>query len=84
MAPIVITEADLLDALAAAAPGRGPTAAKTVMEMSWEMERHERTVRQALARLKRDGRLVLHSVIREGLDGRNCRVTAYTILPKKK
>lgn len=84
MAPIVITEAEILDALAAAAKGTGPKSAKTIAEMADDTRRSLPKVRTALARLKRDGRLVVHQVIREGLDGRQCRVSAYTILPKKK
>lgn len=82
MAPLVsITEAELYAALAAAAPGRGPSEAKTVMEIADEIGQNERTVRRSLSKLKAAGRLVRHAIKREGLDGRTCSVSGYTIVP---
>lgn len=83
MARPSITESALLDALAGAVRGSAPADARTVMELMDCSSVGERAVRKALHRLKADGRLVTHSIIRESLDGRKIRLPAYTILPKK-
>lgn len=79
---LAITEAELLDALAAARPTATESDAQTVEEMRSTLHVSEKTVRRALAEMKRQGRLRVHRVYREGLDGRNCFVSAYTILPR--
>ena len=85
MASVIrITESELFDALAVAAKGTSPAEAKTVQELADEAGIHERAVRKALAAMKKAGRLVIHTVTREALDGRQCRIAGYTITPKRK
>ena len=85
MAPIIrITTAELIDALAAAATGNGPDEAKTANELAEESGIPVKVTRKALLALKQAGRLQIHTVSREALDGRLSRIAGYTITPAKK
>jgi len=85
MAPeLTITRGELLEALARAAPGAGPSKARTVVEMVRETKMSETHIRRALKAHQEHGRLRVHRVIRPALDGRQCVVPAYTILPTKR
>lgn len=83
---VEITTDEIFDALAEAARerGKGPKGARTVEEMAVKTGRRPQMIREALMRLKKAGRLVVHSVPRERLDGFVRAVPAYTILPAKK
>ncbi len=84
MARVTITEAELLEALGSAHI-TAPDDALTMAEWKAEMPSvGEKRLRAALLALKRTGRLGIHRVQRESLDGRAISVQAYTILPKKK
>ena len=85
MAPLVkITEAELLDALAVWAVAASPDEAKTAGELADDAGVTIKAARIALMALKKQGRLVVHTVTREALDGRRCRIAGYTITPTKK
>lgn len=84
MARVVISEADILDALAAAAPGDGPKEARTLRELARDQRISERRVREALRVLQQQGRLKPHKVNRPRLDGSPFTCTAFTITPKKR
>ena len=79
MAANSITEVELLEALAAAVPGNGPTEARTVQEMAVDNGFTMPRVRRALAQFDRAGRLQVHHVVRRRIDGRPQIVPAYTI-----
>lgn len=76
-----ITEAEILDALAAAAPGNGPEDARTLGELRAETGLSRERLLAALHACRKAGRLVVHQVYRETLLGRRARVPAYTITP---
>lgn len=78
-----ITQAEILEALAAAAysAGDAPEEAKTAKELSAEAGVPHHRVMESLRALHNQGRLVPHRVRRAGIDGRNALVTAYTIRP---
>lgn len=84
MAGLAITEAELLDALAASNCGEGPDGARTSQEMARDTQLPLSQVQKALRLLHANGQLVPHRVTRVGIDGRAARVPAYTILPPKK
>lgn len=77
---IMVTEADLLEALVTASTA--PEDARTVQELMAETGLSKFRVRAALIALKAAGRLRAHQVTREALDGRQRVAPAYTILPK--
>lgn len=79
-----ISESELLDALAAAAVGSSPEEAKTAGELAEAFGLSHPAARKALAVLKKQGRLQVHTVSREGIDGRLSRIAGYTIAPKRK
>ena len=79
-----ITEAELLDALAASIGGIGPTDALTVSEMEQDTGLSVKMIRRALQQANREGRLVPHRVMRRAMDGRASIVPGYTITPKQK
>lgn len=79
MASIVITEAELLDALAEAARGVEPSEARTGPELMAATGFPEKRLRAALKALQAQGRLDVHQVTRQSLDGRAIRVPAYTV-----
>lgn len=76
-----ITQAELLDALTVAAQGSEPEDARTVSDLVAEFGMDARRVRAALAVFKASGRLTVHSITREAIDGRKSRLTAFTIRP---
>lgn len=80
MASVVITQNEILDALAAAYPTRGPKEALTLSELESATEIPIRRLRAALQQLNRQGRLGVHKVRRPALDGRMAVVPGYTIL----
>lgn len=82
MASVVITQAELLEALATAAHGDAPEDAKTVHELTTPAI-SVRRVRDSLRILQAQGRLQVHRVVRPALDGRASIVPAYTILPPR-
>lgn len=83
MAPIAITESELLDALALAVPSKGPDAAKTLKEIAQASGLDERKVRTALQQLQAQGRLQTHKIRRARLNGYSMTYTGFTILPAK-
>lgn len=84
MAVLAITEQEILDALAASLRGSGPAEAKTVLEIAAQTGISEKRARTALQRLKAQGRLQVHRVLRPRLDDTMFPTSAYTILPAKK
>lgn len=78
----LITQNDLLDALAEA--NAAPAEARTVKELEVLTGWHKRRIHDAIGRLAMQNRIALHTVRRTGIDGRNAKVTAYTILPPPK
>lgn len=80
--PIIVTEADLLDALATASTA--PEDAKTAHEMARETGLALWAVQKALRALHAEGRLRAHRKPHVGIDGRRGLVPAYTILPKRR
>lgn len=82
MARIVITQAELLDALATGSTD--PEDAHTLVEIAAQTGLTQPRTLQALHALKAAGRLIPHRVKRPALDGRIATVPAYTILPAKK
>ena len=85
MATIVrITEAEILNALAAAASGNAPSEAKTMTELQDETGVSPLKVQRALKEYQKQGRLAAHRVQRAAIDGTLRWVPAYTILPAKR
>ena len=84
MARIVITQSDLLDALAAASTGSAPEDARTLTELAAEAGISKERARKGLHALQLQRRLVVHRVPRLDLAGRAALLPAYTILPAKK
>lgn len=80
---MTITEAELLDALAAAVP-KGPQNALTLKELSQRTRLDERKVRVALQQFAAAGRLQRHKIQRERLNGTPMTYIGFTILPAKK
>ena len=81
---IVITENEIVAALAEAARGSTPDEARTVTEMSASTGFGTEKVRKALKQVQATGRLTVHQVKRVALDGALRTAPAYTILPAKK
>jgi alkylated DNA nucleotide flippase Atl1 len=77
-----ITEAEILEALAVA--NAGPSDARTLNEIAAASGIGERRVHRALLAFKAEGRLSVHRVTREGIDGRRTSVPGYTITPAPK
>lgn len=84
MAPVSITESELLEALASATHGAGPEGARTTHELMAETNRSLHSVNKALKQLQASGRLLHHRVPRPAIDGVMRLVAAYTITPAKK
>lgn len=76
-----ITEAEVLAALAAAAPGNGPEEARTQTEIAKASGVGVKKVREAMQILKAQGRLMTHRVTRTRLDDTTYPCSAFTILP---
>ena len=77
-----ITYAEILDALQQA--GTAPADAMTMTELADATGFCRGKVRQDLGKLQREGRLLVHRVRRQKLDGNTQVVPAYTIAPKGK
>lgn len=84
MAVLAITENELIEELARYAAGDAPENAKTVQELALAANVSDGVVHKRLKILQRLGRLKVHFVARERIDGRRQSVPAYTILPAKK
>lgn len=85
MAPVLaITESELIEALSAAAPGRGPSEARTLSELAMETGIDQRKIRSALLFLKGQGRLARHRIQRERLNGTPMTYVGFTILPAQR
>jgi hypothetical protein len=81
VAPLVITQAELLEALASAVKGTAPEDAKTVQQLAAETNMAVWQVQKALRALHAQKRLQCYRVPFVGIDGRHGKVPAYTILP---
>lgn len=81
MATLEITQNELLEELARYAAGDAPESAKTVQELAFAANISDGVVHKRLKLLQRQGRLRVHRVLRERIDGRMNPVPAYTILP---
>jgi hypothetical protein len=82
MARLIVTEADLLDALATASTA--PEDARTAQELATSHGVVLSRVQKALRALHVQGRLQCHHKQTVYMDGRRGRVPAYTILPAPK
>jgi len=82
MASVVVTEADLLEALATAQ--RGAAEGQTAVEMAEATGIAHKRVIMALRAMQKEGRLQVQYGKRLGIDGRLKPVPLYTILAKKK
>lgn len=80
---IGISEAELLDALALAAPGAAPENARTAEELAVAAGVSKDVVRSRIALLHRAGRVVVHTARRPNVLGKLVPKPAYTILPAK-
>lgn len=76
-----ITTSEILDALAAAVGGTAPDEAMTVEDMVRATGVSVKRVRESLKVLAAQDRLGVHRVTRQGIDGRQAVVPAYTIKP---
>lgn len=74
-----ITEAELLEALARATTSDAPSDARTGPELQKAMGVGEKKLRAALKALAAEGRLQIHRVLRQSVDGRTVPVQGYTI-----
>lgn len=84
MASEVITQAELLDALAEAMGSRGPAEAKTIMEITRATGLGEKRIRAALQSLKEAGRLRKHRILRPRLDDVLVPVWGFTVAPRRR
>jgi hypothetical protein len=84
MAAIAITEDEVLEALAIAAPGRAPENARTTEELALAAGVSHDVVNSRIRALSREGRVMVHTVYRENVVGKRIQKPAYTILPAKK
>jgi hypothetical protein len=84
MADLAITQNELIEELARYAAGDAPENAKTVQELALAANVSDGVVHKRLKILQRLGRLRVHYVVRERIDGRRQSVPAYTILPPPK
>lgn len=74
-----ITQAELLEALAAAACGSAPEEAKTMKQLRRETGFSEKRVREALEAMQDAGRLQVHFITKPRVDGKPQPVPAYTV-----
>lgn len=79
MAPIVITENELVQALTTA--NAAPEEARTVGELATLTGWGRAKVAEAIGRLAMQDRIGVHRKKAPGIDGRNISRPAYTILP---
>jgi DNA-binding Lrp family transcriptional regulator len=78
-----VSENELLEELAKYAAGDAPEDAMTKQELAVAAGVSPQTVINRLRVLQRQGRVRVHRVVREKLDGHSQPVPAYTILPAK-
>lgn len=81
---IGVTESELLSALAEAARVESPADALTGPELQTASGLGQHRFRKAMHLLKAAGRLTVHPVQRESLDGRTITTTGYVIVPAKR
>lgn len=74
---ISITEAEILEEIIGAS--QAPEDAMTMQEIADAAKCSRGKVRQDLARLHREGRLLVHRVVRRKMDGNHQIVPAYTL-----
>lgn len=84
VAPIVVTEGELLQALADAAKVESPAEALTGPELMAASGMGAHRFRKAMHLLKAAGRLQVYPVQRESLDGRTITTRGYVITPAKR
>lgn len=84
MATLAITEAELLDELALAAPGKAPANARTTMELAQMAGLSHDAIQERIKRLHALGRVVVHTVYRPNVTGKMVQKPAYTFLKAKK
>ncbi len=84
MASVKISEADILDAIAAAVGGSAPADARTTDELCAEFHCGPERMRRYLRLMHAAGRLVVHRIARRTFNGTMGLSTAYTVLPVKK
>ncbi len=84
MTRVSVTVADLLDALDAARPNKGPSEARTLNELMEQFEVRRDKMLDAVRALKQQGRLTVVYVQRESVIGAAVRVPAYIIAPAPK
>ena len=82
MAALTITEAELLEALAAAQPNAGPEDAMSTQEMAEAVGVSVKMMLKALHQMQKEQRLHVHKGHRLSIDGKMRLVPLYTILPK--
>jgi hypothetical protein len=82
MSTIQITESDILAELARL--GTAPSDAMTIMELVDATGFSRGKVQQDLGKLHRAGRILVHRVKRQRLDGQMTTVPAYTVTKGKK
>lgn len=78
MAALSMSETELLEALALAAPGTAPEHARTVRELAASAGVSHDVVIDRIRALHRSGKIAVHSVERTDITGRLIRVPAYT------
>lgn len=81
---LTLSEAEALEAIAAATSGTTPKQAKTVQDIMGACGLSRDVVRRALGRLAMQNRLEVHQVRRPDLSGRINQRPAYVVLPKKR
>lgn len=77
-----ISEAELLEALAASVPGTAPENARTTAELAGDTGIGIARIRAALKQHEREGRLVTHRVLRPRLGGGHAWTAAFTVRAK--
>lgn len=80
MAPLIITQAEILEALAKAASD-APEGAATVAELAEASGVGVQRVRKALKSIQAQGRLRIDRQPRQTLDGRTVLAAVYSVIP---
>lgn len=83
MASVKISETELLTELASALSA-APENALTADEIATRLGVCRSTARDRLRALHLLGRLSVHRIVRQAMDGKRCQVPAYTIKPASK
>ena len=79
---MVISESELLEALASSLSTKGAAEARTLRDLQRETGIGDKRLRRALCAMQDDGLLELHWVRRDGLNGRPQLVPAYALKQK--